>query len=1340
MSLEQIDDAPLPENPAREDPLASATPSGTVSPADSDPPGTPLTVPEDADDALHDNEDTFYQLMSIHIDQPIGSMSISPANRDVALGSRTGLYIVDLQNPYDPPRFLPHASAWEVSDVQWNPFPARSEWVCSTSNQQAVVYNLSLSPALSASPIEHALYGHRRAVTDINWSPGSPEVLATSAMDGWVMAWDLRTGYGSTGRGRKPIWRVSTWDSPATQVKFNRHEAHMIASAHGNVVHIWDDRMGATPVETVGGHSARIYGIDWCRKDPKQLVTCSLDSSFKSWRIDSLAEPLRSVTTSSPIWRARWLPFGDGILTLPQRSDHALSIWSVKSIDDALRQGEQPEACARFEGAREGVKEFVWRTRGGEDPESDDREFQLVTWAKDRRLRLWPISEALTKDVGHVKGSRIEVPMTRRGGPDISYRSFGEAPAPVGPSLDGTATVQATSPNLASGSLLSNVLASPPAPSLLTSSILNANLPNTSANKEHFVPHPITSAVRAESATMTTAKVTTRRQKEHDRLAWMEGVKVLRAPEEIEEPETEPVGQSERPGSVVAPTQPQTRASSVVRGGADTDAATAREGEDTERAESIMSRESLQTGTAVGKNAEYATLGEEVTSVVRRFPRVNFEKIHVAGRSCTVSLYSPLFIRATFNFPRTYPATAPPTIELERSVDLTLKQRASILQGVRRLMALRAERGSPSFEQALRFLSGDRSVEHIEEEEEEDDDAEDGLQGLGPMSLGADILRNNINVPPPRRGGACFGPSGQLLVFFPTDVTVEVDDDDFTDSPAEEADSGRRSFPLRVSDAFGSIAEPDQGGEYQETDEALQLSTLGGIRRAQSRDQSRRRRPTTPAAVSAFSTVVKIKDVSHLTLVRPDRSRCSLTKPLLDIARESALGAIEANDLLLAKIWTTILASFESGVGDRKSGSAAPLESLTAENILQEALKFLASLRDVQTLGIVACMLEMCTRDVEENVRVHQAARASEDYFSQRHRPIDPINVVEGGSGERTPLPTTASLVRRRSDPSRSPRPSWANLTGLFNSGMLSLRSTSPASPPPAPSSRLGPRAPPPSGNNSPLTPSPRPPKSPLRTSTTASTTPVNYAHSQHRPGVTFGGTSVAVLPPKLSTDGEPSSRPAAARKQVQIAFAETPHYPTCWWLSPRAQADLEMIRLAYAELLYRWGMNLERAQVLKLCRSATGDERSRHGLAATLLKEANGLGVETGIEAPRCCVGCGAVLQQGIRSCARCHRRLHSVRCVLCHQPVQGLTQSCASCRHLGHLDCLASWFSSNDACPTGCGCNCVGDGGTSGLFPLAPSRFGQSIAPPAATAPTVRSRPTRVITPSWAAASRES
>lgn len=73
------------------------------------------------------------------------------------------------------------------------------------------------------------------------------------------------------------------------------------------------------------------------------------------------------MTTPSPVWRARWLPFGDGVLTLPQRSDHALSIWGEEQL---RRDGPSAEPVARFEGAREGVKEFVWRARGATDLDS----------------------------------------------------------------------------------------------------------------------------------------------------------------------------------------------------------------------------------------------------------------------------------------------------------------------------------------------------------------------------------------------------------------------------------------------------------------------------------------------------------------------------------------------------------------------------------------------------------------------------------------------------------------------------------------------------------------------------------------------------------------------------------------------------------------------------------------------------------------------------------------------------------------------------------------------------------------------------------------------------------
>jgi WD40 repeat protein len=83
------------------------------------------------------------------------------------------------------------------------------------SNQKAVIYNLSLSPSLTNSPIEHTLNAHTRAVTDINWSPGSSEMLATCGLDGWIYTWDLRTGYGSrsgTGGGRKPVGGFCGWN------------------------------------------------------------------------------------------------------------------------------------------------------------------------------------------------------------------------------------------------------------------------------------------------------------------------------------------------------------------------------------------------------------------------------------------------------------------------------------------------------------------------------------------------------------------------------------------------------------------------------------------------------------------------------------------------------------------------------------------------------------------------------------------------------------------------------------------------------------------------------------------------------------------------------------------------------------------------------------------------------------------------------------------------------------------------------------------------------------------------------------------------------------------------
>jgi len=118
-------------------------------------------------------------------------------------------------------------------------------------------------------------------------------------------------------------------------------------------------------------------------------------------------KPRHIIRTRYPVWRARHLPFGYGVLSLPQRGETELEMWKP----DASAAIEEP--IYTVDGHTDVVKEYVWRWRGGADPEHDDREFQLVTWSKDRTLRLWPIDSSTMKAAGHVPGTKIKIHLRR---------------------------------------------------------------------------------------------------------------------------------------------------------------------------------------------------------------------------------------------------------------------------------------------------------------------------------------------------------------------------------------------------------------------------------------------------------------------------------------------------------------------------------------------------------------------------------------------------------------------------------------------------------------------------------------------------------------------------------------------------------------------------------------------------------------------------------------------------------------------------------------------------------------------------------------------------------------
>jgi WD40 repeat protein len=53
-----------------------------------------------------------------------------------------------------------------------------------------LIWNVQASPD---KPVEIVLCGHRRAISDLHWSPYQSNMIASSALDTDIHLWDLRT-------------------------------------------------------------------------------------------------------------------------------------------------------------------------------------------------------------------------------------------------------------------------------------------------------------------------------------------------------------------------------------------------------------------------------------------------------------------------------------------------------------------------------------------------------------------------------------------------------------------------------------------------------------------------------------------------------------------------------------------------------------------------------------------------------------------------------------------------------------------------------------------------------------------------------------------------------------------------------------------------------------------------------------------------------------------------------------------------------------------------------------------------------------------------------------------
>lgn len=119
--------------------------------------------------------------------------------------------------------------------------------------------------------------------------------------------------------------------------------------------------------------------------------------------------------------------------------------------------------------------------------------------------------------------------------------------------------------------------------------------------------------------------------------------------------------------------------------------------------------------------------------------------------------------------------------------------------------------------------------------------------------------------------------------------------------------------------------------------------------------------------------------------------------------------------------------------------------------------------------------------------------------------------------------------------------------------------------------------------------------------------------------------------------------------------------------LDPANVQQFDDFKKCYGEILYRWGLQEKRAEVLKFVSCPPEPHR----------------GIEFGVYCSHC--------RSEVRGtqCAIC--KGFTFQCAICHVSVRGSSNFCLSCGHGGHTSHMLEWFSTQEVCPTGCGCHCL-------------------------------------------------
>lgn len=267
------------------------------------------------------------------------------------------------------------------------------------------------------------------------------------------------------------------------------------------------------------------------------------------------------------------------------------------------------------------------------------------------------------------------------------------------------------------------------------------------------------------------------------------------------------------------------------------------------------------------KARKLQNLGEEVSAIGHKFPKVVFEKISVSTRELVITLNGPwsetnpdtyIFLRIIINFPMRYPLKGnPPNFIIEETKELTVKKRQDIRTRLKDIAKPYTDAGLYCLEPCLRYLLGeDVSIEDLEGEEEPllnfeiaDHIDFDNLSSLGSSEVDSELLDNSSSeseldaykdtfdeygdktknfgrnlaldtTPVPNECGSVWTASGQLLCFFPAQSKQEQKEQNILKLVEKDSQSNARrpkSYKCKVLDELSGSSNTVRPKRYVDT-------------------------------------------------------------------------------------------------------------------------------------------------------------------------------------------------------------------------------------------------------------------------------------------------------------------------------------------------------------------------------------------------------------------------------------------------------------------------------------------------------------------------------------------